>query len=87
MTSSFASEDEHWIRPWFVTKPIIKKNLERSRFLGKVVTILIKFVTDTNSNMLKSMMLSTFSVGDGKYPLHRFGPKNQNCLYRLKFRT
>ena len=29
----------------------------------------------------------TFSVFDWKYLLEKFGPKNQNCLSKLKFGT
>ena len=36
------------------------------------------------------MVILTFSVLDWKYPipfLGKFGPKNQNCQFKLKFGT
>ena len=35
--------------------------------------------------MQNSMLMFTFSVFDWKYFLEKFGPKNQNCQFELKF--
>ena len=39
------------------------------------------------SNMQNSMVMFTFSIFDWNYLLGKFGPKNQNGQFKLKFGT
>ena len=47
----------------------------------------MKFGTLTNSNMQNSMALFNFFVLDRKHFVGKFGPKSQNCQFKLKFGT
>ena len=53
----------------------------------KIISLSWNFVPRPISNMQNSMVMSTFSVFDWKYFLGKFGPKNQNCQFELKFHT
>ena len=48
---------------------------------------MLKFGTQTNLNMLISMIMFTFSVLDRKSFLDKFHPKNKNCQFKAKFGT
>ena len=63
-------------------------------FLGKIGSknqncqFILKFGTQTNSNMRNSMAMFNFCAFYLELPfLGKFGPKNQNCQFRLKFGT
>ena len=47
----------------------------------------LTFNTKTNSNKQNSMVVFTFSVLDETPFLGKFGPKSQNCQFKLKFGT